>query len=108
MTSTKQVSVEEFLAQRKQNPEAVVIDVRDDDKWEDGHIPGAVHIHKTKIAGEIALKVPDKNVEIFCHCGGGQSGPRAAEALREMGYKNAKSISGGFRAYQASGEKIKK
>lgn len=104
----KQVSVEEFLARRKANPKAVVIDVRDDDKWEEGHIPGAMHIHKNVIENEIASKVPDKHTEIFTHCGGGQSGPRAAEALAKMGYKNVASITGGFRSYKASGEKVVK
>jgi len=108
VAEAKQVSVEEFLARRKANPKAVVIDVRDDDKWKAGHIPGAKHIHKSVIEDEITSKVPDKNAEIFCHCGGGQSGPRAAEALAKMGYKNVAAIKGGFRSYSASGEKIEK
>lgn len=104
----KQVTVEEFLERRKANPKAVVIDVRDDQKWEAGHIPGAMHIHKSEIEEAIAIKAPDKNTEIFTHCGGGQSGPRAAEALATMGYKNVAAIKGGFRAYSVSGEKIAK
>jgi rhodanese-related sulfurtransferase len=67
-----------------------------------------MHIHKTKIEEEISEKVPDKNVEIFCHCGGGTSGPKAAEALAKMGYKNVSAIDGGFRSYKASGAPIKK
>ena len=100
MKEAEQVKVEVFFARRKENPKSIVIDVRDDDKWEDGHIPGAIHIHKSKIEDEVAEKIPDKNAEIFCHCGGGQSGPRAAALLNEMGYKNAKAIQGGFRAYK--------
>ncbi|MDP4219965.1 MAG: rhodanese-like domain-containing protein [Bacteroidota bacterium] len=106
MSEAEQVPVEDFLARRKANPKAIVIDVRDDDKWKEGHIPGAIHIEKSKVAEEIAAKVTDKNVEIFCHCGGGTSGPRAAALLNELGYKNAKAIKGGFRSYKASGEKI--
>jgi rhodanese-related sulfurtransferase len=108
MSEAKQIPIEDFLALRKENPKSIIIDVRDDDKWEEGHIPGAIHIHKTKVADEIAKKVPDKNAEIFCHCCGGQSGPRAAALLNEMGYKNVKAIRGGFRSYKASGEKIVK
>ena len=95
------VTVEEFLAERKKNPKSVVIDVRDADKYAEEHIPGAINVHKTKVEEEIASVVPNKNTEIFCHCGGGQSGPRAAELLNELGYKNAKVIQGGFRAYKA-------
>lgn len=108
MAEAKHVSVSEFLVRRKKNPNSIVIDVRDDDKWEEGHIPGAKHIHKTKIESEIESVLSDKNAEIFCHCGGGQSGARAAEALAKMGYKNANVIDGGFRSYKASGAAIKK
>lgn len=106
MAEAKQVAVSEFIERRKLDSKSIVIDVRDDDKWEEGHIPGATHIHKTEIEELIESKVPDKNAEIFCHCGGGTSGPKAAALLNEMGYKNAKAIQGGFRAYKASGEKI--
>ena len=95
------LSVEDFEHQREANPTAVVIDVRDHEKFEEGHIPTAIHIHKTKIAQEIADIVPDKSTEIFCYCGGGQSGPRTAELLNELGYSNAKAIDGGYRAYKA-------
>jgi rhodanese-related sulfurtransferase len=107
MSEAQQISVEEFLERRKANPKSVIIDVRDNDKWEEGHIPGAIHIHKTGIAEEIAKLIKDKKVEIFTHCGGGTSGPKAAALLNEMGY-NAKAIRGGFRSYKASGEKIVK
>lgn len=108
MAEAKHVTVKEFLDRRKENPQSVVIDVRDDEKWEEGHIPGAKHIHKTKIESEIESVLTDKNTEIFCHCGGGQSGARTAEALAKLGYKNAHVIDGGFRSYKASGEPIKK
>jgi len=108
VAEAKQVTVEEFLERRKANPKSIVIDVRDDEKWKEGHIPGATHIHKTEIEELIESKVPDKNAEIFCHCGGGTSGPKAAALLNEMGYKNAKAIQGGFRSYKASDAPIKK
>src|SRR5947209_4569032 len=104
----EQIKIQDFLARRKSNPRSIVVDVRDDEKWEEGHIPGALHIHKTLIEQEIASKIPDKNAEIFTHCGGGTSGPKAAKTLAEMGYKNVHAIAGGFRAYKASGEKIQK
>src|SRR5437763_6997943 len=104
----EQISLKDFLARRKTNPKSIVIDVRDDEKWEEGHIPGAMHIRKSLVEEEIGKKVPDKNAEIFTHCGGGTSGPQAAEKLAAMGYKNVHAISGGFRAYKGSGEKIER
>ncbi len=96
------LSVEDFEDHRKANPKSVVIDVRDHEKFEEGHVPTAIHIHKTKIAQEIADLVPDKTTEIFCYCGGGQSGPRSAELLHELGYTNAKAITGGYRALKTA------
>jgi rhodanese-related sulfurtransferase len=99
------ISTEDFLKKRNANPASVVIDVRDPELFRSEHIPGAINIYKTKVAEEIAHAVPDKNTEIFCHCGGGESGPRAAELLNEMGYKQARAISGGWRSYKAYLEK---
>ncbi len=108
MPSAKSIKVSEFLELRIANSNAIVIDVRDDEKWGEGHIPGATHIHKSIIENEIGSIVPNKNAEIFCHCGGGQSGNRAAEALAKLGYKNVSSIEGGFRSYKATGAPIDK
>lgn len=106
MNEATQIAASDFQSQREANPTSVVIDVRDHEKFEEAHIPTAIHIHKTKIAEEIADIVPDKTTEIFCYCGGGQSGPRTAELLNDLGYTNAKAIDGGYRAYKASiGEK---
>lgn len=95
------ISVEDFLKNREAHPDSIVIDVRDAEKFTEAHIPGAINIFKTEVEGKIEETVPDKNAEIYCHCGGGESGPRAAELLNEMGYKNAKYIIGGWRGYEA-------
>jgi rhodanese-related sulfurtransferase len=102
----KHINVDEFLAMRKKDKGLIVIDVRDDDKWAEGHIPGAKHIHKSVIAEKIESKVPDKTAHIVCHCGGGESGARSADALSKLGYKNVSVIDGGFRSYKAKGGKI--
>ncbi len=105
MAEAKHISAQDFLTQRSSNKQAIVIDVRDHDKFEEGHLDGALNVHKTKIEAEISSLVPDKNTEIYCHCGGGQSGPRAAQALTDMGYKNAHVIDGGWRTLKTALEK---
>jgi rhodanese-related sulfurtransferase len=95
------ISIDDFLSHRKANPDSIVIDVRDPEKFIEAHIPGAINIFKTEVESKIEETVPDKNAEIYCHCGGGESGPRAAKLLNEMGYKNAKYIMGGWRGYEA-------
>jgi rhodanese-related sulfurtransferase len=83
--------------------EGVVIDVRDKDEWNEGHIPGATHMSRGTIELDIEEKVSDPNAMIICHCGGGGRSALAAETLQKMGYKNVRSMAGGLRAWKAAG-----
>ena len=82
--------------------EAVIVDVRDRDEWDEGHIPGAMHMSRGTIELDIEGKVPDPNAMIICHCGGGGRGALATESLQKMGYKNVRNMSGGFKAWKAA------
>jgi rhodanese-related sulfurtransferase len=90
-------------AARLKSGEAVIIDVRDKDEWDEGHIPGATHLSRGTIEFDIEEKVPDTNATIICHCGGGGRSALAAESLQKMGYKNVRSMAGGFKAWKAAG-----
>jgi rhodanese-related sulfurtransferase len=83
--------------------EAVIVDVRDRDEWDEGHIPGATHMSRGTIELDIEEKVPDPNAMIICHCGGGGRSALATESLQKMGYKNVHSMAGGFKAWKAAG-----
>src|SRR5215472_18699253 len=83
--------------------EAVIVDVRDQDEWDEGHIPGANHMSRGTIELDIEEKVPDPNAMIICHCGGGGRSALAAESLQKMGYKNVRSMAGGLKAWRAVG-----
>lgn len=103
-----QITVKELTALRNEDADVIIIDVRDAEKFSEGHIPGAMNIHKTVITDDITSVVADKSAKIICHCGGGESGPRSAEALAAMGYENVSYLVGGFRGYEASGEEVEK
>jgi rhodanese-related sulfurtransferase len=93
----------EDAAQKLQNAEAVVIDVREKDEYDEGHIPHAINLSRGTIELDIEEKVPDPNAMIICHCGGGGRSALAAESLQKMGYKNVRSMAGGLRAWKAAG-----
>jgi rhodanese-related sulfurtransferase len=93
----------EDVAQKLQNAEAVVIDVREKDEYDEGHIPHAINLSRGTIELDIEEKVPDPNAMIICHCGGGGRSALAAESLQKMGYKNVRSMAGGLRAWKAAG-----
>ena len=90
-------------AAKLKSGEAVMIDVRDKDEWEEGHIPGATHLSRGTVELDIEEKVPDPNAMIICHCGGGGRSALAAESLQKMGYKNVRSMAGGFKAWKVAG-----
>ena len=83
--------------------EAVMVDVREQDEWDEEHIPNATHLSRGTIELDIEEKVPDLNALIICHCGGGGRSALAAESLQKMGYKNARSMASGFKAWKAAG-----
>jgi rhodanese-related sulfurtransferase len=90
-------------ATRSKSGEAVIVDVRETDEWDEEHIPGAMHMSRGTIELDIEEKVPDPNAMIICHCGGGGRSALAAESLQKMGYKNVRSMAGGFKAWKAAG-----
>ena len=83
--------------------DGVIIDVRDKDEWDEGHIPGATHLSRGTIEFDIEAKVPDPDAMIICHCGGGGRSALAAESLQKMGYKNVRSMAGGLKAWKTAG-----
>jgi len=82
---------------------AVIVDVREKDEWDKEHIPDALHLSRGTLELDIEEKVPDPNTEVIVHCGGGGRSALAAESLQKMGYKNVRSLEGGFKAWKASG-----
>jgi len=90
-------------AAKTKSSDAVIVDVREKDEFDESHIPDAVHMSRGMLELEIEDKFPDRNTEIICHCGGGGRSALAADTLQMMGYKNVRSMAGGFKAWKAVG-----
>ena len=85
----KMVSMAEGLEIAKNNPDAIIVDVRRDDEYKAGHIPGAVLLTMETITAETAGKVlPDKNQMILIYCRSGRRSKIAAKNLLDLGYTN--------------------
>ena len=97
-----EISPQEAAA-KSQSGEATIVDVREKDEWDESHIPDAVHMSRGTVELEVEEKVPDLNALIICHCGGGGRSALAADSLQKMGYKNVRSMAGGFKAWKAAG-----
>ena len=90
-------------ASKTKSSNTVIVDVREEDEWEEGHIPDAIHLNRGMLELDIEEKVPDPNTTVIVHCGGGGRSALAAESLQKMGYKNVRSMAGGFKAWKAAG-----
>lgn len=84
----------------------VLVDVREREEWDRGHLPGAVHLGKGVIERDIEAAVPDPTTPVVLYCGGGYRSALAALALQRMGYSAVESMDGGWRAWTASGYEV--
>ena len=92
--------VDDVMEHLKSKAPGHVVDVREDNEWEAGHIRGAIHIGRGVIERDIAKRIPDRDAEVILYCGGGYRSALAADNLQKMGYKNVKSMAGGWRAWK--------
>lgn len=72
----------------------VILDVRAQEEYDEGHIPGAVVIPHTEVAARAEAELPDKAQVILVYCRSGRRSKLAAEALADLGYTNVKEFGG--------------
>ena len=80
-----------------------LVDVRERDEFDQGYIPGALHLSKGFIETRIEDAVPARDTPMTLYCAGGVRSLLAARALRELGYTDVQSMSGGFNAWKQAG-----
>lgn len=95
----REVTVAETQARIAANPNAVLVDVREDLEWQAGHAAPALHIGKGVIERDVEKLIPDKHAEVILYCGGGFRSALAGDAMQTMGYTNVTSMAGGWRAW---------
>jgi len=80
-----------------------VVDVREREEWDEGHLPGAVHVPRGNLESRIEGVVPDKSQLILLYCAGGNRSAFAAKTLEELGYEHVVSLAGGFTDWKRNG-----
>lgn len=81
----------------QQNPDAALIDTREQDEYTAGHLKGAIWLGKGIIERDIEQQFPNREQPLYLYCGGGFRSALAADNLRKMGYKRPISVDGGWR-----------
>ncbi len=107
-TRVKEIDIEQYQRMVGAGDPHVLVDIREDHEWTAGHVAGAVHLGKGIIERDIEKTVPEKDAKLVLYCGGGFRSALAADALQKMGYTQAISLEGGWRALQASGLPLEK
>src|SRR5579875_1223200 len=101
-----EVSVPEAEQELEAPQRPVLVDVREKNEWDEGYIPGAVHVPRGYLEQRIESRVPDKSTPVLLYCAGGHRSLLAGQTLREMGYENVQSLTGGFTAWKDSGHRF--
>ncbi len=94
----KELSIEQAKMRLRENPKAVLVDVREDSEWQNGHAAEAVHLGKGILERDIEKMFPDPSTELIMYCGGGYRSVLAADVAQHMGYRNVASVIGGYKA----------
>jgi molybdopterin/thiamine biosynthesis adenylyltransferase/rhodanese-related sulfurtransferase len=86
-----------------ENQEIVLVDVREKHEWNEGYIPGALHVPRGFLELQVEEAVPDKSKTVVLYCAGGVRSLIAGATLQQMGYQNVISMSGGFGMWKGGG-----
>jgi len=94
----KELTIEQSRERLARNPDAVLMDVREDDEWHTQHAAQAVHLGKGVLERDLESMCPDPDTEIIMYCGGGYRSVLTASVAQRMGYRNVFSLAGGYKA----------
>ena len=100
-----EVTPQQVREMRARGEDVALIDVREPNEWNLGHIPGATHIPRGVLESSIEPRVPRER-KVVLYCASGNRSALAAESLGLMGYRDVSSMAGGFRGWAESGGEV--
>jgi rhodanese-related sulfurtransferase len=93
----KEITVDQARERLTHDPEAVLLDVREDHEWDKDHAVQAVHLGKGLLERDLEKTFPDRDREIIMYCGGGYRSVLTAAVAQKMGYRRVFSLIGGYK-----------
>jgi rhodanese-related sulfurtransferase len=102
-TAVRETDVADVKQRLESGEKFLLVDVREDNEWAKGHLPGAVHMGRGIIERDIETQVPETATKIILYCGGGFRSALVADNLQKMGYTNVESMDGGWRGWVEAG-----
>lgn len=107
-TRVQEITIEQLRERLAANPKLLLLDVREDHEWTAGHAAGAQHLGKGILERDLENRFPDPAAEIVLYCGGGYRSALSCDAAQKMGYRNIKSLIGGYKGLVAAGWAIER
>lgn len=97
-----EIDIAGFHAKHTAGEVPLLVDVRTDDEWNSGHVPGAIHIPMQEIQGRLSELDAHKDGPIYFICASGGRSGRVSAQLRNEGYQ-AVNVMGGTSGWKAAG-----
>jgi rhodanese-related sulfurtransferase len=111
-----EISAEEAKSKLDRGEVDLIVDVREPNEWDAGHIPGALHAPRGMIewyadpsyANHKAQLAEARDKHVVIHCAAGGRSLLAAQSLQRLGFKHVSSMAGGFKAWSSEGLPVEK
>jgi len=83
-----------------------LLDVRETEEWDAGHLPGATHVPRGYLESRIDGAIPDRDQRVVIYCASGTRSALAAKTLADLGYRNVESMTGGITLWKDRGYEV--
>lgn len=104
----REIGVAEVRRWLDEGRKFALIDVREDHEWQKERARGARHLGRGILERDVEKELPEPETEIVLYCGGGYRSALSADSLQKMGYRNVRSLAGGFRAWLDTGAPVER
>ena len=101
-----EISVQQVKADMSAGKPVILLDVRDSEEFDAGHLPKAMHISRGMLEFNAGRMLPHKNANIVVYCRSDARSAMATAVMQEMGYTNVKNMQGAFKAWSLAGYPI--
>lgn len=97
------ISPQEVVKQIESGSTAFILDVRSSEEFNEGHLPGAIHIPHDEIAAQLDKITPASSEELIIYCHSGRRAQKAAKILHKNGFSNIRDLTGHWEGWASSG-----
>jgi rhodanese-related sulfurtransferase len=100
-----EVTVHELREMQSRGDAITLVDVREQNEWNLGHIPGAVYIGRGVLESSVEQRIP-RDAHVVLYCQSGNRSALAGQTMQQLGYGNVQSLAGGWRDWVGTGGEV--